>query len=362
MTQREQQILKWIEENPMISQQELADKAGITRSSVAVHISNLMKKGLIAGKGYVVQTEPYVVVIGGLNKDIGGMPFNKLIGKDSNPGKVNISVGGVGRNIAHNMSLLDIKVKFLTALGDDEFTETVADSCNQLGIDISHALKVHGMSTATYLFVADESGDMEIAISDMEIFNYVTPEYLEKNLSMINRAKLVMVDTNIPEESLNWLGENCEAPIFVDPVSTTKALKLKKCLNKIHTLKPNKLEAEILSGVEIVDDETLKEAAQKLIDIGVKRVFISLGGDGVFAASGGDFVKLPCMKANLVNTTGGGDAFMAGVSWAYLHDCGLADSAKIGNGAAAIAVESVETINSKLSIDAVAKKADIRIS
>ena len=53
MTQRERQILRWIEENPMISQQELAEKAGITRSSVAVHISNLMKKGFIAGKGYV---------------------------------------------------------------------------------------------------------------------------------------------------------------------------------------------------------------------------------------------------------------------------------------------------------------------
>ena len=54
MTQRERQILRWIEENPLISQQELADRAGITRSSVGVHISNLMKQGLIAGKGYVL--------------------------------------------------------------------------------------------------------------------------------------------------------------------------------------------------------------------------------------------------------------------------------------------------------------------
>ena len=58
MTQRERQILQWIEENPMISQQELADRAGITRSSVAVHISNLMKKGYIAGKGYMCCATP----------------------------------------------------------------------------------------------------------------------------------------------------------------------------------------------------------------------------------------------------------------------------------------------------------------
>ena len=65
MTQRERQLLEWIRENPMISQQELADKAGITRSSTAVHISNLMKKGYIAGRGYLLRTAPYIVVIGG---------------------------------------------------------------------------------------------------------------------------------------------------------------------------------------------------------------------------------------------------------------------------------------------------------
>ncbi|MBO7423306.1 MAG: winged helix-turn-helix transcriptional regulator, partial [Oscillospiraceae bacterium] len=106
MTQRERQILHWIEENPMISQQELAEKAGITRSSVAVHISNLMKKGAIAGKGYVLPSPTYVVVIGGVNVDIGGISYRKLIPADSNPGRVRLSLGGVGRNISHNMALL----------------------------------------------------------------------------------------------------------------------------------------------------------------------------------------------------------------------------------------------------------------
>lgn len=54
MTQREQQILDWITEDPMISQEALAERAGITRSSVAVHISNLMKKGHIVGRGYIL--------------------------------------------------------------------------------------------------------------------------------------------------------------------------------------------------------------------------------------------------------------------------------------------------------------------
>ncbi len=74
MTQREQQILDWITEDPMISQEALAERAGITRSSVAVHISNLMKKGHIVGRGYILPAGGYVVVAGAVNVDIGDSP------------------------------------------------------------------------------------------------------------------------------------------------------------------------------------------------------------------------------------------------------------------------------------------------
>lgn len=126
MTKREQQILQWIAEDPMISQEALAARAGIARSSVAVHISNLMKKGYIAGKGYVLRQADYAVVIGGVNMDIGGQSFGPLVARDSNPGAVRVSPGGVGRNIAHNMALLGLDVRMLTALGDDLYARQIA--------------------------------------------------------------------------------------------------------------------------------------------------------------------------------------------------------------------------------------------
>ena len=144
MTQRERQILQWIEQDPMISQEALAEKAGITRSSVAVHISNLMKKGYIAGKGYVLRSGTYAAVVGGVNMDIGGQSYAPLIAGDSNPGRVQMSLGGVGRNIAHNMALLGLDVRLLTAFGDDLYAQRIAASCGELGIDISQALQVPG--------------------------------------------------------------------------------------------------------------------------------------------------------------------------------------------------------------------------
>ena len=356
MTQRERQILQWIEADPMISQEKLAELAGITRSSVAVHISNLMKKGYIAGKGYVLRSGSYAAVIGGVNIDIGGRSSAPLVAKDSNPGKVRMSLGGVGRNIAHNMSLLGLDVRFLTAFGDDLYAQRIAASCGELGIDISHALQVPGGATPTYLFLNDCDGDMALAMSDMEICERITPQYLAANLTLLNNAQLVVTDTNIPAQSLVYLAEHCTAPIFADPVSTAKAGKLKPILGKLHTIKPNRIEAELLSGVKITDEESLREAAQTLLATGLHRVFISLGADGVFAADQKEMRLQPCCRAQMRNATGAGDAFMAALAWAYLEGTDLAQTAKAAAAAAAIAVEGSETINPVLSAETVRKR------
>ncbi|MBQ4577628.1 MAG: winged helix-turn-helix transcriptional regulator [Clostridia bacterium] len=353
MTQRERQILKQIESNPMISQQELADSLGITRSSVAVHISNLMSKGHIAGRGYVLRSGSYAVVVGGVNVDIGGKSFAPLVEADSNPGTVHISLGGVGRNIAHNLSLLGTDVRMLTAFGDDVHGQRIAASCSELGIDASHARRITGGTTSTYLYLTDEHGEMALAVSDMEICKKITPTYLAGNLSLLQNARLVIADTNIPQESLIYLAENCTAPLFCDPVSTAKAEKLRPILGMIHTLKPNRLEAELLSGVKIESREDVVKAARMLLSKGVQRVFISLGAEGVYAATGKESHWLPNLPGQMVNSTGCGDAFMGALAWAYLEDMDLKQSALAGLAAASIAMETSETINPAMSATAV---------
>ena len=342
MTQRERQILNWIEENPLISQQELAEKAGITRSSVAVHISNLMKKGYITGKGYIVHTAPYVTVVGGVNMDIGGWPSEVPVDRDSNPGAVRMSLGGVGRNIAHNMSLLGLDVRMVTAFGDDLYAQKIAASCGELGIDISQSPVIPEGHTSTYLY------------------RHLTPQLLSQRQKLLSGSQVLVIDTNIPAESIAYLAENCPVPIFADPVSTAKAVKLQPVLGRLHTLKPNRIEAELLSGVAITDEASLRAAADALLATGLHRVFISLGGDGVFAADrSGERVHLPVLPAEMVNTTGCGDAFMAAITWAYLAGTDLTGTAKAGLAASAIAMEGAETINPAMSAEALKLRAGL---
>ena len=352
MTQRERQILRWIEENPMISQQELADRAGITRSSMGVHISNMMKKGYISGKGYILPAATYAAVVGGVNMDVGGRPAAPLRAADSNPGRVRTSLGGVGRNIAHNMALLGVDTRMITVLGDDLYAQRIAASCAELGIDLSKALRVPGEATSTYLYIADERGDMALAVSDMEIYRLLTPAVLTARLAWINTAQLLVLDTNIPAESIEWLCTHVQVPIFADPVSAAKAEKLRPVLGRLHTLKPNRLEAELLSGVKIRDEQSVHRAADKLLESGLHRVFLSLGADGVLAADREKRLRLPAVKDGIVNTTGSGDAFMAALVWAWLRGTDLAGSVRAGMAASAIAMASAETVNPAMSAKA----------
>jgi len=361
MTNREQQLLRWIEEDPMISQEELAQRAGIARSSVAVHITNLIKKGYLVGKGYILRQAPYCVVVGGINMDITGKSAEPLVAADSNPGYVTMTLGGVGRNIAHNLRLMEADVRMLTAVGADANGQRAMESCRSLGMDMSRALQLSDCTTSTYLCICQPEGDMEVAISDMAICDRITPEYLAANKAVLQGAAIVVVDCNVPEETIRYLAENITVPIYADPVSTHKAKKLLPVLGKLHTLKPNAIEAEILSGVPIRSDEDLPKAADALLGTGLQRVFISLGSGGVYCADRQQKLHLKNLPGDMVNTTGCGDSFMAALVRAGMSGLSLQESGTLGLAAAGITMEYTGAINPRMNCDALMQRSDIQL-
>ncbi|WP_297597757.1 carbohydrate kinase [uncultured Cetobacterium sp.] len=350
MTNREQEILNWIQENPFISQAELAEKANIARSSVAVHISNLIKKGKIIGKGYIIQKTPFISVIGGTNIDISATSYSPLKDYDSNPGKVNTSFGGVGRNIADNLSRLNQDVELITVLGDDFNSDEIKKNCKVLGIAISNSLTIKNSPTSTYLSILNENKDMKIAISAMDLYENLTIEYIKSKKELIEESQLCIIDTNIPKETIEFILNNIKTPIFLDCVSTTKALKIIDLVGKIHTIKPNKLEAEAISGIKITDSASLKKCAEFFINKGVKQVFISLGEEGVFFSNGEIYSHHSSFKTDVINTTGAGDAFMAGIAYSYMQNLNILESCINGIACASIAISSDKTISDNMNL------------
>ncbi|MBU5426022.1 carbohydrate kinase family protein [Tissierella pigra] len=291
----------------------------------------------------------YVTVIGGANIDITGTPHYGLNPNDSNPGKTILSLGGVARNIAENLSRMNVNVEFITVLGGDGYSREITSSCKKLNISLEHSLIIPNERTSTYLCITNESGEMEVAISDMEIYRYITPNYLKEKLEVINNSKVCVVDTNIPEESLKYLMNNCNVPIFLDTVSTKKTEKIKDSIQNIHTLKPNIIEAEILSNMKINTIGDLEKATNIILEKGVKRLFISLGSKGVYYTDGTHKGNILPIETKVINTTGAGDSYIAAVVWAYLKNFDLEKSAKAGLSASYICINSNSTVSENIS-------------
>ena len=291
---------------------------------------------------------PYVAVVGAVNMDVCGRPYQKLILRDSNPGAVRYTPGGVGRNIAHDLRLLGVEVRFVTVFGDDPYGTALRESCEMLGMDLTDAATMPGMRTSTYLYITDEHGEMQLALSDTDISECITPDFLASRLEMLNAAAAVVVDGNLTRETLCWIAEHVTVPIFADPVSVTKAERLRPILSRLHTFKPNLTEGQHLTG------ETAPERiVDALLSQGVGQVFLSLGADGILAGAGEERVMLPCFPTRMVNTTGGGDAVMAALIWAHLNGKSLEEATAAALKAGRLAVEYDGTNNPALSVEVI---------
>jgi len=291
----------------------------------------------------------YVAVCGGVNIDIGGRSKLPLIPEDSNPGIIFDSLGGVGRNIAHNLALLGADVRLITALGADDGARCVRESCSALGIDLSGSLVVPDSATSRYLYICDSDGDVSLALSDMSIYERLTPDFFASRLDLLNRAALVVLDANLPADTLTFLSTHCTAPLFADPVSVAKAPRLRHALGRLHTLKPNRAEAEALTGIAIPDVQSAFLAADRLLAEGLQRAYITLGPDGVLAAEGKQRIRLSAPPRSVVNASGCGDAFTAALVWAALRGKDLLVSARCGLAAASLTMSSRESVYPALS-------------
>ena len=305
-----------------------------------------------------MENKGYAVVIGAANIDIGGTPYKPLIPGDSNPGVIKMSYGGVARNIAHNLTLLGVDVELITAAGDDTLGMEMLKKCESIGLDTSLSVVVPGGSSSVYLYINDETGEMDLALSHVDIVKQITPEYLESVSDVINSAVAVVADCNLTQESLLKLKEICKVPLYVDTVSVSHADKIKGHLDGIDTLKPNLLEAEFLTDMIIESEYDCLEAARALIDQGVRRVFISMGPHGMIAADKDHAIMADRYPVTVKCTTGAGDSAMAAIVWSTLNEegDGITAPAMAANAAASITISVDPTIHPGMSSELIKNK------
>ena len=285
-----------------------------------------------------------VLVIGGTNLDICGSPVSDFRLHDSNIGSVSSSAGGVGRNIAHNLRLLGVNVSIITAFGNDVFSPILKDNLTSLGIDISMSVESSFYPSSVYLYVQDRSGDMHVAINDMEIVSCITPEHIEKYIDRFDRFSAIVIDTNLSQETLCYIADHSAVPVYADAVSAAKAIKLNGLLNKLTCLKLNRMEAEILTG-----ESDPSAAAKSLFFSGLKHPFVSCGKAGIITFDGANLISVPARIVPCINSTGAGDAATAAIIYSGIHGFSPRKTAVLAEAAGALTVNCNENVNPDIS-------------
>ncbi|HQV81485.1 MAG TPA: PfkB family carbohydrate kinase [Ornithinibacter sp.] len=360
LTVREHEIVTLLRADPMLDAAALAERIGSTRAAVSVHLSNLMKKGVVRGRGYLLRPEAdTVLVVGGAVLDTKVRTAGAPVLGTSNPGTSSSTVGGVGRNIAENLARLGRPTVLVAPVGDDPAGEAVADRTTAAGVDCGHLVR-SPHPTGTYVAVLADSGDLHIAVADMRATDELAVADLASVPGLLTGADALVVDANLSESVVRWLlNAAAEAGVLsiLDPVSVAKATAVAPVLDgtiPVHTVTPNVDELSALVGAPVEPDvDAVRVAAALLHERGVSHVWVRRGTAGsllsIATASTPRVVLVDAPPTDVADVTGAGDSMTAGFVNALLDGADVVEAARHGQVLAALTCASPDTVRDDLT-------------
>jgi pseudouridine kinase len=297
----------------------------------------------------------HLLIIGAASIDTKGRADQTIQVGTSTPGSIRVSVGGVGRNIAENLARLGERVVLLSAVGDGGSGRRILQQAAECGIDTTHMLVDAEHHTAAYLAVLDHTGNAVMSIDDMTIGRAViTPQLVYQRRALFRDACMVVLDANLSTDTLNTIFATARkygVPVCADPTTASLAPRLCPHLPELTLVTPNAAEAEALCGVQVTDRESGLVAAQKLVSLGVKIAIVTLGATGLIYATSQESGHVPAIDCEIVDFTGAGDALTAAVIFGLLNDFAIDEAVRLGARAAALTLQSRETVCPTLSLE-----------
>ncbi len=299
-----------------------------------------------------------ICVIGAANVDICGTSRDRPRQFDSNPGTVDISFGGVGRNIAHTLARLGADVEFVASFSDDYFGRLLLEDCKKRGLDCNKSKIVSDVSSSIYLAVLDELGDMCIGINDMRIIETLTEDDLRHAIEDLTKADALVLDANFSEDIILYLAKNARCIKAVDPVSASKAPRLTRSLPYIDIMKPNRIEAHAFNGIEITDEISAVQSLDWFLEKGVKEIIISLSDMGVLLATKDYKYWFRHRTPQIANATGAGDSFLGAYLTRRLSGISPCESIRFAISSSVTTIETDINKRENISFEIIEKNID----
>jgi len=289
-----------------------------------------------------------ILVIGAVNIDIIGLSKTSLIPGDSNPGDVGFFVGGVGKNIADNLSRLSQNVHLCTFLGGGYFGNLIRDYLSKANIQYDHSSVNEDGNCGVYLAVHQHSGELNVAINDFSLIESVPLTFFDNLHDWISTFDMIVFDCNLRQDILEQLITRYQdKEIIVDGVSQTKVKRISKVLKYIDLLKVNKAELSSLLEHDVAD---IILGVKEIIEKGLKTIVVTGGKDAItYNIDKRIYQTLVFEPKLIVSSVGAGDALLSGILYGLSSGKSMHEALNYGKKCASFTMEVEEATNPLLT-------------
>lgn len=266
----------------------------------------------------------------------------------SNPSIYFRSSGGVACNIAQNLAMLGNEVELITHFGLDVDGNWLRNQCLKSGVGIENSIQ-NGNETGKFVAILSPDGELFTAVSICPVETEITIAALEQKTNLLQSASVVVCDCNLNSDVLQWILEFCfieNIPCIIDPVSVPKASRIKGAnLKNLLLLTPNLDEMNALLDA----DSEHTTPANSLINKGIQNIWVRNGKLGSELISKNSTIKLEALKLTITDSTGAGDAALAGWIHAWIQNKTPETCLQYGLALASIILQTKGSLEPKLS-------------
>lgn len=280
-----------------------------------------------------------LVVVGSSNMDlVVRSPRIPVPGETILGGDFLVVPGGKGANQAVAIAKLGVRCILVARLGDDVFGRKSLENFQRENVDTRYVTLTPDTPSGVALITVDEAGNNAIVVAPGANAR-LSPEDVYRAQAEICSAGAVVAQLEIPLATVQCVAELAHRAGVAFILNPAPAQKLSPSLLALVTvLTPNETEAQILTGVEVVDPESASQAADKLFSMGVKAAIVTMGSKGLLLAEGSRRDYISAEEVSVVDTTAAGDAFTGSLAVGVAQGHSLRDAALFANRAAALCV------------------------
>jgi len=287
-----------------------------------------------------------IAVIGSLVVDMAmRTPHVPQRGENLHTRSFQMGAGGKGANAAAAIARMGGQALLVGCLGDDDLGHFELDAIQAEGVDTAGVTLVPGSPTAVAFVLVDDGGENTILVANRTNELLTGPAVEAALRPHWSTLDALLVNFESSEEAVATAvrgGKTHGVPVVVDagPVRPYPP----ETWRDATVLSPNAHEAAALVGYPVQDDQAARSAARELLAAGPQAIVLKRGGQGALLLNQEGEVLFPSFPVEVVDTTGAGDAFTAGLTLAIAEGKPLLEAVRFANAAGALAATRFGTL------------------